>query len=115
MKTLHSSKATSATSRDLFSELAEGIGALADVREGKRTLRTHPVNFRAPTPITPHELIKLREQLNLSRAVFAACLRTQVRTLESWEQGRARPNAQATLLISLVRKYPDTVQRLAKI
>jgi putative transcriptional regulator len=45
--------------------------------------------------------------------VFAAYLRTNVRTLENWEQGRARPNAQAALLIHLVRRYPDTVERLA--
>jgi putative transcriptional regulator len=35
--------------------------------------------------------------------------------LESWEQGRARPNAQAVLLISLVNKFPDMVERLAKV
>jgi putative transcriptional regulator len=35
--------------------------------------------------------------------------------VENWEQGRAKPNAQAALLINLVRHYPDTVQRLAAI
>jgi putative transcriptional regulator len=48
-------------------------------------------------------------------ASMAAYLRTNVRTLENWEQGRARPNAQAALLITLVQRYPDTVQRLASI
>jgi len=38
-----------------------------------------------------------------------------VRTLENWEQGRARPNAQAALLIKLVRNYPETVQHRATI
>ena len=47
--------------------------------------------------------------------VFARYLRTSPRTLENWEQGRARPNAQAALLIRLVDKFPDTVQRLAAI
>jgi putative transcriptional regulator len=47
--------------------------------------------------------------------VFAAYLRTNVRTLENWEQGRARPNAQAALLIHLVKHYPDTVERLASL
>jgi len=42
-------------------------------------------------------------------------LRTNVRTLENWEQGRARPNAQAALLINLVKRYPDTIERLAAI
>ena len=101
--------------RNLFNELVEGVGALEEQRIAKRTLKTHKVPFRDPPGLTPEELIKLREELNLSRAVFAAYLRTRVRTLENWEQGRARPNAQAVLLINLVRKYPDTVQRLASI
>ena len=101
--------------RNLFAELAEGFNALAGERAGKRTLRTHRVKFRAPPDIRPKELIRLREQLNMSRAVFAAYLRTRVRTLESWEQGRSRPNAQAALLVSLVKKYPDTVKRLASV
>jgi putative transcriptional regulator len=42
-------------------------------------------------------------------------LRTNVRTLENWEQGRAKPNAQAALLIRMVQRFPDTVRRLAEI
>lgn len=52
---------------------------------------------------------------HLSRPVFASYLRTNPRTLENWEQGRAKPNAQAALLIRLVEKFPDTVQRLAAV
>jgi len=47
------------------------------------------------------------------RNPFAAYLRTNVRTQENWEQGRAKPNARAALLISLVKRFPDTVERLA--
>jgi len=39
-------------------------------------------------------------------------LRTNPRTLENWEQGRAKPNAQAAVLIRMVAKFPDMVQRL---
>lgn len=99
--------------RDLFAELIEGMGALEASRGGKRTLRTHAVVFKPAPELTPGELVRVRERLNLSRGVFAAYLRTNVRTLENWEQGRARPNAQAALLIHLVRRYPDTVARLA--
>jgi len=101
--------------RDLFGEIAEGFEALAGERRGRRTLRTHPVTLRPAPEVGPRELAELREELAVSRAVLAACLRTNVRTLENWEQGRARPNAQAALLIRLVRKYPDTVRRLAEI
>jgi putative transcriptional regulator len=51
----------------------------------------------------------------MSKALFAVYLRTNVRTLENWEQGRAKPNAQAARLINLVKLFPDTVQRLAAI
>lgn len=101
--------------RDLFAELSEGVDALANTRQGKRTLRTHSVEFKPAPIVTPKELIRVRKNLKLSRALFAIYLRTNVRTLENWEQGRARPNAQAALLISLVKHYPDTVQRLASI
>ena len=89
--------------------------ALADARQGKRTLRTHAVEYKPAPKVTPKELIRVREELNLSRALFAVYLRTNVRTLENWEQGRAKPNAQAALLINLVKQYPDTVRRLAEI
>jgi putative transcriptional regulator len=69
-----------------------------------------------PAPkLKARELIELRERLNMSRAVFARYLRTNPRTLENWEQGRARPNAQAAVLIRLVERYPDTVARLAQV
>jgi putative transcriptional regulator len=35
--------------RDLFAELSEGIDALVDDRLGKRTLRTHAMEFK-PAP-----------------------------------------------------------------
>jgi putative transcriptional regulator len=101
--------------RDLFAELSEGMTALAEARQGKRTLRTHAVEFRPAPEITPRELVRVRKHLKLSRALFAVYLRTNPRTLENWEQGRAKPNAQAALLIHLVKRYPDTVQRLAAI
>jgi len=101
--------------RNLFAEISEGFDALRDQREGKRTLRTHAVELHPAPEITAEELLALRERLNLSRPVFAHYLRTKPRTLENWEQGRARPNAQAALLIKLVERYPDTVQRLAEV
>lgn len=104
-----------AAKRDLFAELSEGVEALAAGRQGKRTLRTHMVEHKPAPTVTPQELIRVRKDLKISRALFAACLRTNIRTLENWEQGRAKPNAQAALLINLVKHYPDTVERLATI
>ncbi|MCK9511220.1 MAG: transcriptional regulator [Pigmentiphaga sp.] len=101
--------------RNLFDELMQGLDDLADARTGKQTLRTHEVEINPAPDVTADEVLALRERLHLSRAVFARYLRTNPRTLENWEQGRAKPNAQAALLIRLVDKFPDTVERLAEI
>lgn len=101
--------------RDLFSDITEGFDALANARASKQTLRTHEVEINPAPEVTAAELTALRERLNLSRLVFARYLRTNPRTLENWEQGRAKPNAQAALLIRLVEKFPDTMKRLAEV
>jgi putative transcriptional regulator len=115
MKATVKSKRGRARKRDLFAELSEGMTALAEARQGKRTLRTHAAEFRRAPEVTPRDLVRVRQHLKLSRALFAVYLRTNVRTLENWEQGRAKPNAQAALLINLVKRFPDTVERLAAI
>ena len=101
--------------QNLFAEIAEGMEALAEARTGKRTLRTHDVELLPAPAVTAADIIALRESLHLSRRLLARYLRTNPRTLENWEQGRAQPNAQAALLIRLVQRYPDTVQRLASV
>jgi len=58
-------------------------------------LRTHAAEFKPPPEVTPRDLVRVRQYLKLSRALFAVYLRTNVRTLENWEQGLAKTNAQA--------------------
>ena len=112
---MKTTKKKSEPRRDLLAELTEGLTALAEARQGKRTLRTHSVAVKPALVVSPAELVRVRKRLRLSRSLFAACLRTNARTLENWEQGRARPNAQAAVLIGLVRAYPDMVERLATV
>ena len=98
--------------RDIFGELMEGVVAMRDHREGKLTLRSYKVDM-APLPKVDAKLLRdTRKKLRCSRAVFARKLRINERTLEKWEQGRAKPNPQAAALVLLVRKYPDTLARL---
>ncbi len=101
--------------RNHFAEISEGFEALKREREGKITLRKHTIEVKPAPQVTSAELIALRERMNLSRAVFARHLRTNERTLENWEQGRSKPNAQAALVIKLVERFPETLRQLAAI
>ncbi len=101
--------------RDVFGELMEGVAAMKGHREGVLTLRTFRME-PAPLPRVDAKLIRrTRRKLGCSRAVFARKLRINPRTLEKWEQGRAKPNPQAATLLLLVRNYPDTLERLERL
>jgi putative transcriptional regulator len=101
--------------RKLFNELMEDVDAMQQQREGKITLRSHEVEDLPPLEVDADLIRDTRERLHVSRAVFARCLRVSLRTLENWEQGRAKPNAQASALILMVRKYPDTLEKLSSL
>jgi putative transcriptional regulator len=98
--------------RSLFRELMTGVQSMGEHREGRLTLRTHHVEPLAVPPVDPDFVRETREALHMSRQVFAFKIGVNPRTLERWEQGRSRPNEQASALIRLVRKYPDTLERL---
>ncbi len=103
------------TKRRIFGELMEGVAAMKSHRAGKLTLRNYKVET-APLPKVDSKLIRdTRRRLHCSRVVFARKLRINERTLEKWEQGRAKPNPQAAALVLLVRKYPDTLERLDRV
>ena len=111
-KVRNSPKSPEREKRDLFRELMSGLEAMRAHREGRLTLRTHAVTPIAVPATNPQLVRGTRESLNMSRQVFALKLGVNPRTLERWEQGRSKPNEQAAALIWLVRKYPDTLDRL---
>ncbi|EHD19785.1 MULTISPECIES: helix-turn-helix domain-containing protein [Brenneria] len=101
------------SNRNLFDELVDGMKAWGEMNAGKKTLKSHRVAIRKRVSMTPDELKSVREKLNLSQAVFAQYLHTAETTYQNWEQGRAKPNPQAVLLIKMVEQNPDTLRTLA--
>jgi putative transcriptional regulator len=99
----------------LIDELMEAVEDINQWREGKITLKTYSVESNKMEKVTPEIIRDTREKLNLSRPVFAHELHVSPRTLEKWEQGRTKPNDQAATLIMMVRKFPDTLQRLKQL
>ncbi|WP_339665181.1 helix-turn-helix domain-containing protein [uncultured Pseudomonas sp.] len=95
--------------------MMQGVDEMAAQREGKITLRQVKVESRPAPEVTANDIVALRKKMKMSQKVFAMRVRTSVETLRNWEQDKAKPNAQAALLIKLVEQYPDMVDRLAKV
>ena len=103
------------TERNIANEVLDGLREIREHRAGKRTLRTVRVEPRPLPELTPDAIRRIREGLDVSRAVFAHMIRVPVRTMEGWEQGRTTPPASAAALILMAQKYPDTFDRLASL
>jgi len=56
MKTIGKTRHTWVAKRSLFKELQEGMAALSEARQGKRTLRTHSVEYKPAPKVAPKEL-----------------------------------------------------------
>lgn len=61
MKRSVKAKTRRSAPRDLFTEVSEGMEALAEARHGKRTLRTHALEYKPAPMVTPQELIRVRK------------------------------------------------------
>jgi putative transcriptional regulator len=99
--------------RKLFDELMEGFDALESQRAGKVTLKKMVIEYQPVAKLTAAEVVRVRTKLNVSQPVFARRLRTEVKTIANWEQGRSQPNAQASILLKLVDKHPELLNEIA--
>jgi putative transcriptional regulator len=55
-------------------------------------------------PLEPERIKQIRENANVSQAVFAAILNTSLSTIQKWEIGQKRPTGTALKLLHLVRE-----------
>jgi putative transcriptional regulator len=55
-------------------------------------------------PLEPEQIKQIREESQVSQAVFAAVLNTSVSTVQKWEVGQKRPTGTALKLLHLVRR-----------
>ena len=101
--------------RDLLQDLMTTVDAEKERLTHKQNLLDWDA-VRAALPAVDAQFIRdTRKTMGCSRALFARRLCMNERTLEKWEQGRARPNAQAAVFFLLVRHFPDTLERLRRI
>jgi len=58
---------------------------------------------------------KVRDRLGLSQRDFAKVFGFSVSTVRNWEQGRRQPRGAARVLLLVIAREPDAVQRALEI
>lgn len=61
--------------------------------------------------LRPSEIRALRDRLGMSQAEFAEAFYLNVRTLQNWELGRIKPSGAAAILLWLIDRIPNQIQK----
>jgi len=88
--------------RDLEAAMRE---VLAHVR-GEITLPSRIVNIPQETDVRA-----IRARFKLSREKFAARFGLDHRAVQEWEQGRRRPDRATRVLLKIIEREPEAVER----
>lgn len=95
--------------RSDFEGIMEGLRKALAYQEGRldpETVRVH--HARAPAGV---DVKSIRARLGLSQAGFAQRFGFAKRTVQDWEQRRRRPEASARVLLTIIDREPEAVER----
>lgn len=96
------------TRKPFFERLKTGLEEGIAHTKGELTLKTVAVP-EAPPEIDAKTLVALREQAEMSQAVFAKVLYVSAKTVQSWEQGIRVPSKASRRLIQIFTEEPGVV------
>jgi putative transcriptional regulator len=90
-----------------FAEILDGIQDAVAHSKGERGRGIERV-VRVPETV---DIRALRARLKLSREKFAARFGLDPRAVQDWEQGRRRPDRSTRILIRVIEREPEAVER----
>lgn len=72
------------------------------------TVRQLARGYRVPATV---DVKKIRARRRMSQRAFAAVYGFSVDALQDWEQGRSQPNRTARILLTVIDREPEAVER----
>lgn len=90
----------------LADDIEQGLkSAIAYVQGEREGVREHVVQ------VPQVDVKSLRQRLGMTQQEFARKFLFSVRSLQNWEQGRRSPEGPARILLTVIERDPEAVQR----
>jgi len=81
------------------------VGAISDAELEKTTLAMLGRNALPKVePLSPADIVRVREKAKVSQAVLAGFLNVSVSTVSQWERGERRPTGSALKLLHVIKR-----------
>lgn len=91
---------------------AAGEKILGSIRDARAVLRGEVEGEFVVHVPAEFDVRALRRQLGMSQTKFAASFGFGLDAVQSWEQGRRRPEGPARMLLKVIQHAPDLVRRV---
>lgn len=99
-------RAKAAKGENLGEALIEAMEAVVAHRKGEITLPSRIINVPAKVDVAA-----IRKAKGLSQGQFAKRYGFELSTLQQWEQGRREPERAARILLRVIEREPEAVER----
>ncbi|MEI8293867.1 MAG: type II toxin-antitoxin system MqsA family antitoxin [bacterium] len=93
--------------------LVSSASQFAEALQGSRKATLRRTSVRKPPSLAATQIADLRKRLNVSQAVFAACLGVRPASVMSWEYGRRSPSGSALRLLQIATRHPEVLLEVA--
>ena len=93
-------------SKKAFNKIAAGLKDAITIARGEADRASYRVHVPADVDVA-----RIRRKLKLSQSDFAARFGIAPGTLRDWEQKRKRPEGPARVLLVVIEREPDAVER----
>ncbi len=93
-------------SKRAFDKISAGLTEAVTISSGEAQPGTYRVHVPAELNVRA-----IRDKLGLSQEAFAARFGFPVGTVRDWEQGRRGPETSARVLLTVIDREPEAVQR----
>ena len=96
----------------LYGEIAQGLKEAISYERGESNARTTRIScrFSAPPEWTPDEIKQIRLAIPMTQRSFADFMGVSLKTVETWECGRNRPNGSASRLMQIISRGWDSTK-----
>lgn len=91
--------------------LLDGSAAFAPDADSPKLTMRQLKEMAMPVAPQPVDVAAVRKRLGVSQPVFARMFGLSVGTIRDWEQGRCQPDGPARVLLHVIEREPQAVER----
>jgi putative transcriptional regulator len=94
-----------------YKSIMQGLTEAVDYQQGKIPARKTKLTIKPVSAFNTNDIKRIRQKTGLSQVLFAGSLGVSPKTVETWENGRNKPEGASRRLLEIVRDEPGFLKR----